>query len=262
MNTTHDIMSITGRHDGSALPRGSFRGRCVRAFTLLEIMFAIMILGVGLIAVSAIFPVSGAMQKSAFDEVVGQQLVDNIQALVEARGLAKGTDLTGADDGNVNYMPAALLDDTDDALITIEWPRTMRCAPSQLDLDGDLVYNESSEDRECYNRDYYWVPLVRKDTLSSEWEVYIFVLKRIKAYTDVDPLASVPTVEMGDISSAPLRLGEMVVSQAEGQVGVVTKLNPVQVNGQDVSGNWYYGSHAGSRSSTIRVVILGNEVIK
>ena len=52
MNTTHDIMSITGRHDGSALPRGSFRGRCVRAFTLLEIMVVIVILGL-LVAVVA-----------------------------------------------------------------------------------------------------------------------------------------------------------------------------------------------------------------
>ncbi|QNN23931.1 type II secretion system protein [Planctomycetales bacterium ZRK34] len=249
MNTTHDIMHITGRHDDAALPRGNFRG-----FTLLEIMFAIMILGVGLIAVAAIFPVSGAMQKSAFDDVVGQQLVDNIQALVDARGLANEADLSTANNGNVNFMPSELLDDTNDPSITIEWPVSMRCIPSQLDFNGNLKYNESNEDPDFLNRDYYWVPLVRKDLDSLEWEVYIFVLKKISD--------AVPTVEMGPIENAPLRLGEMVVSQADGQVGVVTKREPVQVNGQDVSGNWYYGSHAGSQSSTLRVVILGNEVIK
>lgn len=231
-----------------------------RGFTLLEVMFAIMILGVGLIAVAAIFPVSGTMQKATFDEVVGQQMTDSIQAMLNERGLVKESDLVGVAGGTVQPVPAALIDETyEPATYEIEWPLAMRCFPGKLDVDNDLVPNEANpkpkdEDPTFVNRDYYWVPLVRYDATAAEWEVYVFVMKKLGT--------TIPTVTAGDIATAGLQLGEMIVHQADGEVGVVTKINPLEVNQQPASGTWYYGTHVGNQATTIRLLILGDEVIR
>lgn len=58
-------------------------------FTLLEIMFAIMILGVGLVAVASMFPVAAQVQASTIDDMMAQEAAANAKAMLRTRGIDK-----------------------------------------------------------------------------------------------------------------------------------------------------------------------------
>jgi prepilin-type N-terminal cleavage/methylation domain-containing protein len=56
-------------------------------FTLTEVMFAIMILGVGLVAIATIFPVASSIQKTTTDEIISLQVAENAKAFMISKGV-------------------------------------------------------------------------------------------------------------------------------------------------------------------------------
>lgn len=56
-----------------------------RAFSLVELLFAVFILGIGLIGISALFPAGIAQQRQASDDIMGPIVADSAIALLRAR---------------------------------------------------------------------------------------------------------------------------------------------------------------------------------
>jgi len=222
-------------------------------FTMLEVMFAIMILGIGLIAISSIFPVAGQMQKSTFDEVMGQQIGLNAMNLINERGLFE-TAPTDPGNDQVQQVPQSMLEPGG------RWPLGSRCQPAKIDVNDDQIFNASAaEDSDFNERAYYWEPLYRKDQTTGEWEVFIIVMKRVGS--------EVPEIELTSDPAAELSLGEMVVSQKNGTIGAVTKKTggSIEINNQNYQssdGQYYHGKPFGDKKTTLRVLVLGNEAIE
>lgn len=161
--------------------------------TMLETLIAVLILGVGLVAVASLFPVAGSIQRRTYDDMVARQAGDSVRDLVHARGfnaadlidVTKPLDLLSF---QVRPIPAKVLDGASataplgslpslDATF-VEWGLADRCYPSAMGGDGD--FND---------RSYYWVPLVRRVNLL-DWHIYIFVLKKEQGVTYGDHAGS------------------------------------------------------------------------
>jgi type II secretory pathway pseudopilin PulG len=174
-------------------------GRRVKlAFTVLEVLIAMGIFAVGFAAVAAIFPTAILLQKQTVDDVLGQQVARNAQALLEARGLScddlntAGINSNWATDQRVYPLPAAMLG-TGGA-----WTLSDRSYPSTtFPVDA---------------RKLYWVPLVRNrkpepvlaNIDPAEVVVYVFVLQREPGVTYDRPTSLSISANPGDSTSVPL----------------------------------------------------------
>ena len=154
------------------------KSRCVTvagAFSLMEVLIALGIFVIGMVAIASIFPVAAVMQRETARGVVAEQLAQSAEDVLDVRGILE-TDLTvdplyvpgGAwdIDGQVHEVIGGILDPLGAA--TLLWPLTDRSYPaSVIALD---------------RRTYFWVPLIRDaDTgLGSytDWHVFVFILRR------------------------------------------------------------------------------------
>ena len=122
-------LPLAGRGLQAPLPsggRGWARGACAtksgmhenrkpgpprpgRAFSLLEILIAIGILAVGLVAVASIFPVSVIQQKRAIDESMGVVVANNVLAALQ--GIGKGAFPPAATTGYEEPLSSSLVYD-------------------------------------------------------------------------------------------------------------------------------------------------------
>ena len=128
-------------------------------FNLVEVMFSILILGVGLVAVASLFPVAGTLQRRSYEEVLVYHAAGNVNSQMQSRGFwvldlvvpldavamwAPETGVGPVDEGvytaemfadaitdtQVRQVPRAVLNETDDPLIQIEWKPKQRTYPS------------------------------------------------------------------------------------------------------------------------------------
>lgn len=136
-------------------------------FTLLEVMFSILILGVGLIAIASIFPVAGHMQRKTFDVMMSQQVADNAKSMLQSRGLRGADMLSGRTYSSVNSLPDQILNDrVGDAASGsrgLEWPLVDRSFPTTV--ANPLL------------RSYFWVPVGLRQS-NGEWRIFLFILRR------------------------------------------------------------------------------------
>ncbi len=152
-----------------------------RGFSLMEVLLAMAIFGVGFAAIAAVFPVATVMQKQAYEDTLSRQAVPGITAMVQARPYQ----VTDLDNTNFKFpsgtglaSPMGMEDESD---------------YSQIDANSD-GYPDSNDlwdhfplaDRSFPShvgweqRHIYWVPLARRTTATAtepnEWEVYVFIL--------------------------------------------------------------------------------------
>jgi len=134
-------------------------------FTLLEVMFSIMILGVGLIAVLSLFPVAGVIQQNTFDTLSARRMADNIQVMIETRGFL-ATDLPPNPGSND----------------VLSGPVVQKYWDADNDGPGDWLPEDRSYPQTggVHTRLYQWVPLFRDDNadpMEEDWEVYVLLVR-------------------------------------------------------------------------------------
>jgi prepilin-type N-terminal cleavage/methylation domain-containing protein len=245
----------TSRRSATVAPRRAF---CFRGgFTLLEIMFAIMILGVGLVAVASLFPVTSRMQKNTFDDMIGMQMVSNVKAALLARGIAvsdaEASDASAKTSGNVYQLPIEVLNrlpnDTGrpDSIEWMDHDRSFPVTAGKLNTSGTPDTNGNGINDGWEVRPYFWEPLVRYDTLSGLWEVYVIVYRTVgsKSYG----------IETGD--AADLAVGEMGIMVNGG--AIVYRADPATTL---TSGACWHAVPVGQTTTTVRIIKLTGGVVR
>ena len=209
-----------------------------RGFTLAEVMFAVLILGIGLISIASLFPAAGAIQKNTMTDVTGDFVASNIEAKLKARGISESQLTTYIPDVAANHSVVKNL--TDMQLDNIGLTIGERVFPEAYDANRNDTPNEdATEDNTFEKRQFYWRPLFMRDA-QGNWKIYVFVQRRIGD--------AVPTV----VNSGNANAGDWTV-QGNGTLSRMT---------DDVSNNHWKGAIVGNSSTTVTVVTLSNGVIR
>jgi len=260
-------------HEASRKPQAARR-----AFTLIELLLAMFILAIGMVAIASIFPVAGYLQKNAFADVITLQVKRHAVAVVDAvdvpsSALPSASTVTAFTESNLDTY----------------YPLAMRCYPQALDLDGDGVPNESGTTEDDYDlRPFFWVPLVQNvgSSTAPDYRYYVFILERLNdaTYPDGSTMANggdsdnVPKVvritangSVGDETvtgashSGNIQPGDQVLA-SNGQVLQITEVpdnNSFDIAGEltgTIDAIWYARPHAtGAISPTRRIIVFGGE---
>lgn len=179
--------------------------RTAPGFTLAEVLIAIGIFAIGMIAVASLFPVGALLQKQTADDILGKQSSTNARATLEAIGLTRFPASGVGDLDNYHNASAALYPSPS----TLELSGVVPI--DEIDALGSSFYNrytlaERSFPTTEFNaidltntppwptqyetRDHYWFFYVR-DTAGSfagpSWQGYVLVVERKDGqnYTDV-----------------------------------------------------------------------------
>lgn len=214
-------------------------GASARAFTLAEVMFAVLILGIGLISIASLFPVAGAIQKNTMDDVTGEFVASNIEAKLKTRGISETTLLT--------YVTATntVTNLTDAQLVNLGLPLSERVFPEAFDLNRNGTANENAtEDNTFTKRNFYWRPLFMRDS-HNNWKVYVFVQRRVG-----DPIPTVSNANSNPTNR--VNAGDWTVTSG----GTLTRAT------QDTTNSNWKGVVAGNQSTTLTVLTLSNGVIR
>ncbi|NBC10111.1 MAG: prepilin-type N-terminal cleavage/methylation domain-containing protein [Planctomycetes bacterium] len=137
------------------------RPQSARGFTLMEVLVAIGIFAIGLIAVASIFPVAILLQKQTVEEVEATHFGENAKAIVAARGFVASdwSSIANSGAGVVSKMEGMNPDDPMD-----DWSL------------ADRSYNtlEPTDERRVF-----WVPLCYDSDASGDnaWQVFVFVVR-------------------------------------------------------------------------------------
>lgn len=203
---THDIHRRSGHQAPS--PRG---------FTMPEVMFAILIFGIGLIAVSSIFPVAGQLQKRAIEDTLGQQVADLAIAEIKARKIAMDPALLPETAKALDGAPENAEFEMASAGQSTRW---LWNSPVQNRLRSfpDLPESELAYDK----RSFYWIPVVRRSSVTANqrdpspgagrYQVHIMVVRRFSQ-------GGVPELKYARKSSPPVGYGDRADRWVEAERG-------------------------------------------
>lgn len=175
----HPTLNIQHPTFNAGAPRAG-RGHSLRAHSLVELMFSILILGVGLTGVASLFPVAGKLQQNTYEDALLLEVKANVRSLILGRGFSQvdlanlaQPDLAGFTVGRVVPMPPSVLNGAPNLPVPLPQPlpqsalqrvwdwraRTYPCLPSPV---GTI---------------YYWVPLMKRDINAPNWTVHAFIVK-------------------------------------------------------------------------------------
>jgi len=213
-------------------------------------MFAIMILGVGLIAVASLFPVATAVQRKTVNEVLAQQVARNYKALIAERKIT----VTAAQVTNYSSVARYAYVDADGnaagdgATATTQWTAELLSYPSLStenydgdtenapdgDLNGDGVFD--AEDIKL--RPYFVTILARKDSTNG-WKVFALIQRRLSD--------TIPQV----VNAGNVNLGDLYI-EPDGDVGV---------RGSDGTTTHWHGELDGNQRTALQIVVLGEDAV-
>ena len=204
--------------------------------TLLEVMVAVLVLGLGLTAVAGLFPIAGTIQRRTYDDMAASQMGDSVTSMLRSRGFSS-VDLTTVPNTpqGLSYLaslsgykvvpvPPAVIDGQKSVPVDttlLEWGLKDRCYPTSM--GNDPAYT---------NRPYYWVPLARKVN-ATDWQLFVFVLKKEQGFDygshTTGTLVS-PVANPDDPSSVPVVRSVLVGQVVNNQVTIIdptgAMLNP------------------------------------
>ena len=183
-------------------------------FSMMESLVAIAVFALGFVAVAAIFPVGVILQKGAASDVLTQQVVRNVKAMLQSRKFSHD-DLT--DPNNLKFINDVLQNGNPNLEVQ---PVLKQDAPGDLlnqpgilqpgnifeqwmlndrsyffmrnNLGGNAYHPQHTAElgdptATEFNRAFYWVPLIRRTQLPtgpSDWQVFVFILRHDSATHD------------------------------------------------------------------------------
>lgn len=142
-----------------------------RAFTLMEVLMAIAIFAVGMVAVAAIFPVAIHLQQSTVNSINATQFKNNAEAMVLTRGFSeeKISGWASGTPSTTNSNTAIAGPNTMDDGVTS--PPAWSLSDRSYDGGGTVSLGD---------RTLFWVPLFYYDQPPSgtgTWHVYLFIVR-------------------------------------------------------------------------------------
>lgn len=184
-----------------------------RAFSLVELLLAIFILGIGVISISALFPAGIIMQRQSTDDILGPLVAKNALGLLRAR--LNPTDFGGFQEFNSTQTPFQIQPIGAAAIRTIEgdWP-WMR--PSFLFDNPNTPFDEGAIDifSSEFTRAQIGLPTSTFNSRASElflgWPLAQRVLWGIPYNTQKYPLYGI-VLANGPAAAPPLALLQRVI---------------------------------------------------
>ncbi len=159
----------------NAFPHPSRRG-----FSLVELMFAIAILGIGLIAIASVFPVAGLMQRRTFDTIESMDLERSAVQTLRALKIQKSKFAYNGG-GNIQpLLPAIKNQNQSDHWLTLQNSKEYRPVNRALPT-GRLWQPSGGNTVKSSQASSFWVPLIRdaeSDPNTREWHIALFLLRR------------------------------------------------------------------------------------
>jgi prepilin-type N-terminal cleavage/methylation domain-containing protein len=194
----------------------------VSAFSLIEVLIAIFILGIGLLMIAAIFPVGGNWTRQSAEETVAQSVARSAVSLIQRRYAQSGdgSDTLANASGQIAQTLASLPGFTD-------------IPPTERSFQfGASVPFPSQQPAQCT---YFWTALVRKSPspTSDGRSIDLYVLVFHKGSVEQifsSPTSEVPGVRLGGelyiptVSTIPaaqpdaVRVGEYALGEESGTI--------------------------------------------
>lgn len=157
------------RHDRHITSRSRARSqRHMAGFSLTEVLLAIGIFAIGIVAVASIFPVAILLQKATMESIEADIFANSAESLLMARGFDGNTLNADCGDNPITHP-------TD--------PNQKQIFASMNALDDWAMADRSYGSIDPVSeRDIFWVPLFYDNDESTgaanrEWFVYLFVVK-------------------------------------------------------------------------------------
>lgn len=165
-------------------------------FTLAEVLIAIGIFAIGMIAVASLFPVAAILQKETADEILGQQSATNARATLEAVGLTYFDPDTVNNDDLDNYHNAS---NARYGATTLQFSGVVPIADLLAQPGSTSFFNHyhlaqrsfPSTEADLDERDHYWFFYVRDSVgnpASPNWQGFLLIVDREddQVFADVD----------------------------------------------------------------------------
>ncbi|MBX2850638.1 MAG: prepilin-type N-terminal cleavage/methylation domain-containing protein [Phycisphaeraceae bacterium] len=272
--------------------------RQAAGFTLAEILIALGVFAIGMIAVASLFPAAAILQRETTQDVIGELAAQSAAAIVNAQPLTYEWTGAASNGDLADYYTHAGLTATD--VVPLEYinvtggtaldrfPVTDRSYPSaQLDLSAGPLREVIAD---C---DLYWVPFIQDingdpaNTSPGKWIMRIFILEADSRATYADDtgdanlngIDSFPKVRRVDVSSvsgniftlagtAAIETGDIVMD-SNGNDHVVTNVNGTQVavlntiarSPDEPNRLWFAPRLGGTASPAQRVITVDARVV-
>ncbi|MFN3165857.1 MAG: prepilin-type N-terminal cleavage/methylation domain-containing protein [Phycisphaeraceae bacterium] len=258
-----------------------------RGFTLVEVLIALGVFAIGMVAVASLFPVAALLQKETAEEVVGEHAAQSAKSIVEAKRLTyrapTGAGLTGTGDlGRYHTLAGDSLSRVvplhaiNNQLLTRRYTYWDRSYPSGTPAPAD--------------RDLFWVPFVQNvsgDPTNPNWVMKLFLLTPDSNANYVpgpnqanpgDPTFFPKVVSVGcsvkddttftlNNANHGLEGGDLIMDSngtdyqvAEVDGSDVTVLGRILISPESPRAVWYAPAYGGNRSPTQRIVTVKIDV--
>lgn len=152
-----------------------------RGFSLVEILIALGIFLIGMVAIASLFPAAAIIQRETTDDVISGMAAQSAKSIIEAKRLTYATPGVSRPSADLNFYHAAGSTTNTVSPISTLYSYTDRSYPT-AQIDRSFIDNADPTDdaQAIADCDLYWVPFIQDlngDPANPNWVVRLFILK-------------------------------------------------------------------------------------